>query len=173
MRKVISSLAVILILAVCGHAADTDIHFGCGTQEVGINIYTDGERVYFRLENPAGFSNFPIFSGTLTPRTMNMIEASLLDLKVFDVDVVVASWEKTQCKTGKNFLLQCRGAGKIEQPADSGLRTFGISTSLEHQENMDVSADVVRINWGVDTAETDYRHHYISFPFTQDRCWSR
>jgi|CXWL01.1.fsa_nt_gi hypothetical protein len=173
MRNVIASLAVVCTLAVSVRAAETEIHFGCGTQDAGVNIYTEGERVYFRLENPAGFQNFPIFSGTLTPRTMNMVEASLRDLKVFDVNIVVASWEKAQCKTGKNFLLQCRGAGKIEQPENSGLRTYGISTSIEHQENMDVSADVVRINWGIDTAENDYRHHYISFPFTQDRCWVR
>jgi hypothetical protein len=146
----------------------------CTTSAAGMTIFVDGDRVRFHFENPAGFGNFPAYSGTVTESMFSLVRKAMKELRVFDGDIDFA-WETRNCRVDEKrpLLISCSGLAEISNPQNIPkklqLSVSSLSTSTEYVESLDIAdAQVVHVNFGVNTAHGG--HHFISMPFDSKHC---
>lgn len=143
----------------------------CETRQARVTVWSEEDNVLMRFRNPEGFENFPLFEGVVTSRNLFLLKNALEDLKIFKSDITVR-WQRDQCERdlSRPFLLACRGQGKILEPLVNGVETYTLSTQVDKQEILASSFETVKFNWVV---SVNGRHHFITFPFAKETCWTR
>jgi hypothetical protein len=171
MRFLISLFLVLTPVTVLSAGPVNNYSLGCSTSVAVAKAWSDGTRFNFHLEDGAGFTDFPIFSGTVTPSMLPLVERGAKELAPFG-GLVDLSWDLTSCKfdASRPLLFSCRGQGLISQPKNAPFITTSLSSEIDNAETLDVEAKTVNINLGLSTTGTDFVHYFISFPFASENC---
>lgn len=147
------------------------ISLTCSTSVAGASIYAEDGRMHFNLENGGGFQNFPIYTGTVTPSLVPMIERGAKELAIFDQEVDI-SWPLEKCRVDpkRPYLVACDGQGTLESPQTKDFIATSMGTSTDAVQSLDVDAQVVNMNVGISTTGSDFMHYFISLPFDSQHC---
>lgn len=183
MRLMNSGLFIIVLLAAPAcltaysvksfAAGQADLVLECGNSVSSVKIWTEGERLYFRMDDIVGFKNFPLYDGVVTPVMLPLINRGAEDLKEFDHQVLI-SWERSQCRfdRARPFLVDCSGRAKIHFPENTQITASGLGVTTERQEHFDLTADLVKFHLGLSTPVANFTHYYLGFPFNRANCRS-
>jgi hypothetical protein len=166
-------LAVLSLIFSTAHAykAPSTFSLTCTTSVAGASLYAEDGRLHFHLENGGGFENFPIYSGTVTPSMLPLIERGAKELAIFDADVDI-SWPLDKCAVdyARPYLIKCDGQGQLETPETTDFIATSMSTSTDAVDSLDVKAQVVNMNIGISTTGENFMHYFISMPFDGNHC---
>jgi hypothetical protein len=161
------------LFSTSAYAADTPGNFTmtCTTSVAGLALFADGNRFHLHLEDSAGFANFPIYSGVVTPSFLPIVERGLKELAAFD-GVVDITWDLAKCKVDpkRPYLVSCSGLGEISKPANVAFVATSMGSSTDKIESLDVEAQTVNVFLGLSTTGTDFMHYFINFPFDSRHC---
>jgi hypothetical protein len=148
-----------------------DFSLMCTTSVAALSLYSDGTRFHLHLEDSAGFTNFPIYSGVVTPSLLPIIERGSKELAAFDGEVDI-SWDLAKCKVDpkRPYLVSCSGLGEILKPANVAFAATSMGSSTDKIESLDVEAQTVNVFLGLSTTGTDFMHYFINFPFDSRHC---
>lgn len=151
-----------------------DFSLSCSTSVAGVNLWAEGSRFHFRLSDGAGFKNFPIYSGVVTPSMMPLIQRGVKELADFDGEVEI-TWDLARCKVDakRPFLVSCDGLGEILKPAQVAFVATSMGTSTDKIESLDVGGEAVNVHLGLSTTGNDFIHYFINFPFDRLHCTAK
>ena len=175
MRSTITLLVAVIssLFTVTARSAalPKDFAMTCTTSVAGVALFADGTRFHFHLEDAAGFTNFPIYSGVVTPSLMPIIERGAKELAAFDGEVDI-SWDLAKCTVDpkRPYLVSCAGLGEIAKPSGVAFVATSMGTSTDKIESLDVEAQSVNVYLGLSTTGTDFMHYFINFPFDSRHC---
>lgn len=177
MKRVFASFSIAIVglfsFSVNAAVAKTakDFSLACSNSAAGIVLYAEGTKFHFHLEDGIGFANFPIYSGTVTPAMLPLVERGAKDLAAFDREVDI-TWDVSQCKVDEKrpYLVSCSNRGEILTPANVAIQASSMETTTSKIDGLDAQADVVDINLGLTTTGSNFVYYFVSFPFDMHHC---
>lgn len=145
----------------------------CTTSVAEMDVWSDGQLVHLKMEDSAGFDDFPIYEGTVTPAMLGIISRGATDLKVLDGEMEI-TWDAKGCTFDpkRPNMMSCKGPGTMSTPKTDSLKVFGLATSSNHEETMEISADVLNIRVTMFTNDQQSVPYFLVFPFAADHCES-
>lgn len=143
----------------------------CSNSVAKMKLWTEDAHFRLRLEDGAGFKDFPIYSGVVTPALLPMIERGSKDLSAFDGEVDV-SWNLNRCSVDPNrpFLVSCNGLGEISIPKSAPFVVSSFSTSTSQIERLDLSAQAVNFDFSLSSTGSVFSIYFLTFPFDRQHC---
>jgi hypothetical protein len=173
MRSLLVLASVLSSLQAWGAPSVKGYALTCQTSVSTIRIYSDDSRLYFHLENPQGFENFPIFSGVVTPSVLPKVTRGANELAVFKGDVDI-SWDLSKCQVDPNepLLAACIGRGEMTKPKTSELQVTSVSTDITRTQSLLLQSEarMIDVNIGLSTGDKNFTHYFLSFPFDDKHC---
>ncbi len=164
-----------LAISTFGLAATSakDFTVSCNNSSAKVEMWGDTTQFHLRYQNGAGFTNFPIFTGVVTPAFLPEIEQNAKDLSVFTGEVLI-NWDVNKCQTDSKrpYLVQCSGLGTIAKPENSNFVAANLQTTASQVENLDITSSVINVDLSLVKSQNVIRSSYflLSLPFDQHRC---
>ena len=118
--------------------------------------------------NIGGKSDFPIYEGVVTPKTLYFIKYAESDLGIIDTKLII-EWKNEQCTrlSENSMIIACNGEADIVYPINSKLKSYDFFTSMINEQLQMATYQIFKFNIGIDSENF---HYLSSMPFDPKEC---